>query len=270
MEYIKSIMKKSEFENYLGDFFTILEKSNFKKKDFLFNSKPYIDGFYFILNKIKSLYEDVDIPNKKVFDLGCGTGMTSYLLARLGFIVDAVDIYDKNQDIINAFKKKGKMSQEKIWRNLCDALLNFTINYYDGEHIPYKNDSFDLVFAHAVLEHIPSSILPHLVEEIMRILKKDGYLIIARTPNKYALTEFLAKSHDIKFSKKEILKLFYDFNYEKIYYTKTDFFPEVGPSKSCQDILNFFSPFTHLVDIIISKTPLEIFSHHHFLILKKV
>lgn len=55
----------------------------------------------------------------------------------------------------------------------------------DGHHIPFKNDSFDLVIYQAVLEHVAD---PYMcVKEAHRILKNNGFI--------YANTPFMQQVH---------------------------------------------------------------------------
>ncbi len=42
----------------------------------------------------------------------------------------------------------------------------------DGEHLPYPDDTFDLVFAHGVVQYTPTA--PALVDECRRVLKPGG------------------------------------------------------------------------------------------------
>ena len=258
-------MIKKITDKDFSKFISILEKSNFKKEEFLFHSKPYLSGFKTIINKTFDLTKKQKI---NILDLGCGSGLTSYLLASLNNKVTAIDIYDKNEEIQNSFVSKGKKTQQNLWDNLEKYNKNLNLRFYDGKKIPYKNDSFDMVFCHAVLEHIPTNLLPKVLEEIYRTLKDGAYFVISRTPNKFALTEFLAKSHKIKFSKKELFKILSQNKYKTIYYKKTDFFPEIAPIRF-QNVLNQIYPVTNIIDNILNNSPLEIVSHHHFIVLQK-
>ncbi len=258
-------MIKTLTDIYFSQFILILEKSNFKKEEFLFHSLPYLSGIKKIIN---TTFGKIKKQKIKILDLGCGTGLTSFLLANLNNKIEAIDIYDKNEEVQNAFILKGKKSQRLLWENLEKSNKNLHFQFYDGNNFPYKNDCFDMVFCHAVLEHIPAKILPIVLNEIYRVLKKHGHLVISRTPNKFALTEFLAKSHDIKFSKHEIFKLLSQNKYKIILYQKTDFLPEIAPGK-LQFSLNRIYPITKIIDTILNHSFLEIFSHHHFIILQK-
>jgi 2-polyprenyl-3-methyl-5-hydroxy-6-metoxy-1,4-benzoquinol methylase len=262
---------KKEFNTNINEFFLILEKNKFKKEDFLFNAKPYIEGFFHIIKKTEIICKTNQKQKCKILDFGCGSGLTSYLLAKRGYNVQGIDIYDKNQEIQDIFRKKGKKSQKALWDNLCLNGRTLKINFFDGKKIPYDTNKFNIIFAHAVIEHIPSNILNDVLKEFNRTIKKNGYLIISRTPNKYSLTEFIAPSHEIKFSKQEICQLLENHKFNIIYYQKTDFFPQNGmKSKNLQTIINFLSPITSILDNLISNTLIEKYSHHHFIIAQKV
>ena len=55
-----------------------------------------------------------------------------------------------------------------------------------GEPLPFEDDSFDLVVADYVLEHINAEDAQTLAEDVMRILKPGGWFA-ARTPNKWGI-----------------------------------------------------------------------------------
>ena len=51
----------------------------------------------------------------------------------------------------------------------------FPIIDYDGHHIPFDDDSFDIVFSSNVMEHICD--LHQTNREIQRVLRSDGYCV---------------------------------------------------------------------------------------------
>jgi len=57
------------------------------------------------------------------------------------------------------------------------------------DRLPFANALFDVVFANAVLEHIPQPRAPY-ISEMWRVLKPSGHLIINETPNKYLPIDF--------------------------------------------------------------------------------
>jgi len=57
------------------------------------------------------------------------------------------------------------------------------------DKLPFAEASFDVAFANAVLEHIPSP-RTRFIQEMWRVLKPSGHLIINETPNKYLPIDF--------------------------------------------------------------------------------
>ncbi|MGN6721731.1 MAG: methyltransferase domain-containing protein [Marmoricola sp.] len=55
-----------------------------------------------------------------------------------------------------------------------------------GEPLPFADESFDLVLADYVLEHVSEQDAPGVADEVMRVLRPGGWFA-ARTPNKWGL-----------------------------------------------------------------------------------
>jgi len=105
--------------------------------------------------------------SNKLLDIGCGDGTISIHFLKLGFEVYGIDA---------AIKALEKAGQKEIKTKLGDF----------EEKLPYKNDSFDVVFAGEVIEHIFD--VKNFLSEIHRILKKNGILILT-TPNLASLED---------------------------------------------------------------------------------
>jgi len=94
----------------------------------------------------------------KILDFGCGTGvLQEQFLKRFDVNVHGIDI---SKEAIRYCKKRG-LSQVKI---------------FNGKTIPFKANSFDLVTAIDVVEHIKDDI--HALSEIKRVLKHKGITIL--------------------------------------------------------------------------------------------
>ena len=67
-----------------------------------------------------------------------------------------------------------------------------------GEAIPYPDDSFDVVFADNVLEHLsrPQTVF----DEIYRVLKRGGVFLV-KTPNRFHYMPLIARSTPLAFHK---------------------------------------------------------------------
>lgn len=106
--------------------------------------------------EISSLFKFVKpyLKDKRVLDLGCGTGRYLEFFSK-----DSIGI-DASYESIKIVKKKGL--------NIKFGDLNQKLNFH--------NDFFDIVFCSHILEHVESPI--GLLKECNRILKKNGLIFI--------------------------------------------------------------------------------------------
>lgn len=94
---------------------------------------------------------------QNILDFGCGTGILQEQFEKT-FGVTGYGI-DTSDEAIGYCRKRG-LSRVRV---------------FDGERIPFKTGSFDLVTAIDVLEHIKNDSLA--LAEIKRVLKKNGLAI---------------------------------------------------------------------------------------------
>ena len=115
---------------------------------------------------MKSILSISKIKNGKIFDPGSGGGMTCANLAQLGFEIASMDLSN------NALRK-GVL----LFKSLS---LNAKFFLGDLFNLPIKDNQFDIVFNQGVMEHFSLAKLDPSdgVKEMLRVLKKDGTLII--------------------------------------------------------------------------------------------
>jgi SAM-dependent methyltransferase len=127
------------------------------------NAFSYLDEDWDNRIRIRKILDFFQKEKKKqkVLDIGCGEGQISQKIKELNFAVYGLDISKKNVQIA---KKRG------ICAKLGDVEKKF----------PFPNNSFDIVFAGEIIEHVYDTSL--FLKEINRVLKKGGRLLLT-TPN---------------------------------------------------------------------------------------
>ena len=118
-----------------------------------------LDHYHFEkLHHLPRLIDFGAYRGKRVLDIGCGAGTDLMRFAKGEAIVTGVDISSSAIDLARA-----NFAQQGLGADLREA---------DGEQLPFPDDTFDLVFAHGVVQYTPNG--RALVEECRRVLKPGG------------------------------------------------------------------------------------------------
>lgn len=104
-------------------------------------------------------------PQKRVLDIGAGTGNLSLRCLTCGAMVVGLDPSEKMLAV--ALKKVGNNSRVEF-RQVDEPFL----------HIPYPDASFDVVVSTYAFHHIPHNEKPDAVHEMLRVLKAGGALAL--------------------------------------------------------------------------------------------
>ena len=125
-------------------FFADLDQYHFEKLHHLLRLVPF-DGY----------------RGKQVLEVGCGAGTDLIRFARGGAIVTGVDISPSAVALA-----RQNFEQQNLQADLREA---------DGERLPFPAGTFDLVYAHGVVQYTASD--GALVTECLRVLKPGGEAI---------------------------------------------------------------------------------------------
>ncbi len=116
-----------------------------------------------------NLINDFDLINKKkpldglkILDIGCGGGLLSEPMARLGAIVTGIDPIKRNIEIAKHHLKKSKLN----------------IKYYNFSPEKFKsNNKYDVILNMEIIEHVKN--VDFFIKQSAKFLKKSGIMFIA-------------------------------------------------------------------------------------------
>jgi ubiquinone/menaquinone biosynthesis C-methylase UbiE len=155
-----------------------LESDNFQLKD---NQMSFYDVRFAVLNRAVNklsnvamfVYDSrlVDLVMKKTekenvnlaLDVGTGQGTDAILFSKRCKDVIAVDIS------LNALITAKNLARcEKAIEKIC-------LVQADAEHLPFKENTFDVVYCKDVLHHVSNSV--QTVKEMNRVAQDEGFLV---------------------------------------------------------------------------------------------
>ena len=119
---------------------------------------------------IDNLTKITDVSGKRILEVGAGSGRDSVKISTLGgnsFVVDY-----------------ASSSLETIRESSVDENADLTLIKGDAFKLPFRDESFDVVFHQGLLEHFRNP--EDLLRENTRVLKKGGLLLVD-VPQKYHL-----------------------------------------------------------------------------------
>jgi ubiquinone/menaquinone biosynthesis C-methylase UbiE len=104
-------------------------------------------------------------------EIGAGTGYFTLNLMRAGVLREAVAT-DISPGMLSALSASARELGLHVETRECEAAS-----------LPFEDDSFDLVFGHAVLHHLPD--LPSAFREFRRVLRPGGVVAFCGEPSKH-------------------------------------------------------------------------------------
>jgi ubiquinone/menaquinone biosynthesis C-methylase UbiE len=104
-------------------------------------------------------------------EIGAGTGYFTLNLMRAGVLREAVAT-DISPGMLTALAASAAELDLPVETRECDA-----------GSLPFEDDSFDLVFGHAVLHHLPD--LPGAFREFRRVLRPGGVVAFCGEPSRH-------------------------------------------------------------------------------------
>lgn len=114
-----------------------------------------------ILTNNIARYQNIDNSEISILDVGCGAGIATIPLARLGFQIKGIDASKSNIENANLFIQKNNIH-------------NVTFEH-DAEL--QQDCKFDVILCLEVLEHVPNP--ANFIKRLKTLLKPNGLLILS-------------------------------------------------------------------------------------------
>ena len=115
-----------------------------------------------IINSFKLTNKNKPLNNIKILDIGCGGGLLSEPMSRLGAQVSGIDASEKNISVAKLHAKKNN--------------LNIDYKCISPENFNTKN-KFDVILNMEIIEHVDN--INFFLESCSKLLKKNGIMFIA-------------------------------------------------------------------------------------------
>ena len=121
---------------------------------------------------VRNLSAVTELRGKRILEIGAGTGRDSFPLVERGAIVYQLDYAENSLRILK--------------RMAAGAGYDVIILGGDTFRLPFRDDSFDVVFHQGLLEHFRAPQAELLLRENIRVIEPGGYLLVD-VPQRYHL-----------------------------------------------------------------------------------
>lgn len=115
---------------------------------------------HFLLKALNSFNKSL-----KILDVACGTGRMLPIVFESKNKIDYTGL-DTSKEMVKILKKRAVKINQKPKIVIASALK-----------MPFKDESFDLVYTYHLLWHIPKKDQIKVIKEILRVTKKNGLII---------------------------------------------------------------------------------------------
>jgi len=104
---------------------------------------------------------------ESVLDVGCGTGTLAIAAKRRVGDAGTVDGIDASVEMIERAQKKAKRAHSGAQFQVASA-----------DALPFDTSRFDVVLSTVMLHHLPRSIRAQAIQDMRRVLKPEGRILI--------------------------------------------------------------------------------------------
>ena len=133
------------------------------KDPYAWSAKLYDNFLESFTNKVKSVADELFIPEKgiTVLDIGCGTGSLLKIYRKAGCNVTGID---SSPAMLEICKSKLEGHDE--------------IHLGDASNLPFPDEAFDFVLSVITIHEMPAKVRSEVMKEVKRVLKRSGRYLI--------------------------------------------------------------------------------------------
>lgn len=149
---------QSEFDNYIKDYRHNLDKA--------LSISGYSSDYFaeYKAQKLKKWFPDQVQQSIKILDFGCGDGLMTHYVSQL---FTKAQIYGIDPSL------KSIETAQRLFPS-----LTFFVNHEQHVNLNFEDNTFDLIYAAGVFHHIPFDKHHQYIQELCRILKPHGFLVV--------------------------------------------------------------------------------------------
>jgi SAM-dependent methyltransferase len=137
---------------------------------------------YIIYPSLMQELDSIGVENKKILDMGCGTGTLARKLFKKGGNITGIDY---SSEMITYAKARNYIGSDKY--KIVDIRKN----------LPYQNASFNIILQVMLLHSIEDEYVQSIAKETNRILDRNGICIIV-IPHPFFVKDFRSVRHPEK------------------------------------------------------------------------
>ena len=115
-----------------------------------------------IINTFKLKKNEKPLNKIKILDIGCGGGLLSEPMSRLGADVVGIDASEKNISVAKLHAKKNNLNIKYV----CSSPENYEVN-----------EKFDVILNMEIIEHVDN--VEQFLKSCSNLLKKNGMMFVA-------------------------------------------------------------------------------------------
>ena len=184
-----------------------MKKFSYQKTIDVYNTlgRKYFSDSLKVIPAERESFSKLILPKAHILDAGCGGGRDAKYFVHKDFAVTGIDA---SKVFISIAKKEVPKA---------------TFNKMDVLKLNFPSQSFDAIWAEAVLLHLKRKDIPKALKSFYKILKPNGYLYVnvKKGKGEAQVKEKLSGGHErfyTYFSKKEIIDLLKTQGFKIIYY----------------------------------------------------